>query len=97
MVVPDTHDSVHSHNCDYCSFFHSRQGSLQLTQGWKTKGKEPSFQKLQTSCKLLTYCIFNFASVKEKKKEKGKKNTELCYCELLTQFAINGSLISYRE
>lgn len=35
MVVPDTHDSVHSHSCGCCSFSHSQQDLLQLTQGWK--------------------------------------------------------------
>lgn len=35
MVVPDTHDSVRSHSCGCCSFSHSLQGLLQLTQGWK--------------------------------------------------------------
>ena len=39
MVVPDTHDSVHSHSCGCCSFSHSRQGLLQLTQGWKVQKK----------------------------------------------------------
>lgn len=33
-VVPDIHDSVRSHSCGCCSFFHSQQGLLQLTQGY---------------------------------------------------------------
>lgn len=40
MAVPDTHDSVRSHSCGCCSFSHSRQGLLQLTQGWRKNEKD---------------------------------------------------------
>lgn len=36
MEDPGNHDSVRSRSCDSCSSSHSRQGSLQRTQGWNT-------------------------------------------------------------
>ncbi len=56
MVVPDTHDSVRSHSCGCCSFSRSRQGLLQLTQGWnKTKGvsKKEYIESKNYMCKTV--------------------------------------------
>lgn len=36
MEDPGNHDSVHFRSCGSCSSSHSRQGSLQRTQGWNT-------------------------------------------------------------